>query len=105
MTIQEAAKEAIDCQNSINVSGVLRTFQKIVSDVIWPEADRLGKGTDWVNRHPIVTLFLSKLCSLNGGFASNEHNETRGTFDYLHALDECEKLAFGKVLRDGPQRH
>lgn len=33
--------------------------------MIWPEARKAGKGTDYVNTHPIVTLFLSKLISLN----------------------------------------
>jgi len=34
-------------------------------DVIWPEARRIGRGTDWVNAHPICTLFLNKLTDLN----------------------------------------
>ncbi len=93
MTIQEAAKQAIEVQDACNLSGVLRAFQNIVSEVIWPEANRLGKGTDWVNCHPICVMFLSKLCSLNGGSSSNDYNEAAGTYDYMHASDECEKLS------------
>lgn len=84
MTIQEAAKLAIDVQDACNLSGVLKSFQKIVSEVIWPEMEKQGKGTDFVNHHPIATLFLSKLCSLNGG-----HYEC----DYLAASDRCEEIA------------
>jgi hypothetical protein len=34
--------------------------------VLWDEARKQGQGTDWVNRHPIVRVFLSKLADLNG---------------------------------------
>jgi hypothetical protein len=35
-------------------------------DVLWAEArDGEGRGTEWINTHPIVTLFLDKLASLN----------------------------------------
>ena len=66
MTIQQAAKTALLCQDACNLSGVLASFHNIVMDVIWPEALRLGKGTEWVTSHPIVALFLSKLVDLNG---------------------------------------
>ena len=87
MTIQEAARIALDCQDACNLSGVLASFKEIVHEVLWPEARRLGKGTEWINRHPIVTLFLSKLGSLN-----------RGDYqcDYLHASDACEAIAAGQ---------
>ena len=41
MTLQEAAQSALDVQDASNLSGVLRTFNEIVVDVIWPEACRL----------------------------------------------------------------
>jgi hypothetical protein len=66
VTIQEAAQTALDVQDACNLSGVLASFHEIVSNVIWPEARRLGQGTDFVNRHPICTLFLVKLTDLNG---------------------------------------
>ncbi len=65
-TLQEAAVLVLELQNASNLSGVLRTFHEVVSDVLWPEARRLGRGTEFVARHPIITLFLEKLCSLNG---------------------------------------
>ena len=61
MTIKEAAKTAILAQDACNLSGVLASFHNVVTDVIWPEARRLGKATEFVNTHPIVTLFLDKL--------------------------------------------
>src|SRR5712664_17795 len=87
MTIQQAARTALDCQDACNLSGVLASFKEIVHEVIWPEARRLGKGTEYVNAHPIVTLFLSKLCSLNRGYFE---------CDYLHASYACEAIAAGR---------
>jgi len=65
------------------LSGVLASFNRIVMDVLWPEARRLGKGTEFVNQHCICTLFLDKLCDLNG----------RGEF--YKAYTEVEALAKG----------
>jgi hypothetical protein len=84
MNIQEAAKTAIEVQDACNLSGVLASFQRIVSDVLWPEAHKQKAGTEFVNQHAISTLFLSKLCSLNGGHYA---------CDYLAASDECERIA------------
>lgn len=35
---------------------------------VWDEAHRQGRGTAWVNTHPVVTLFLDKLADLNGNW-------------------------------------
>ena len=79
-TMQEAAQTALDVQDAVNLSGVLAAFHEIVSNVIWREARRLGQGTDFVNRHPICTLFLSKLTDLNAGEAefSRAYKEVSG---------------------------
>jgi hypothetical protein len=89
MTIQQAAKTALECQDACNLSGVLASFKEIVHEVLWVEARRIGQGTAWVNQHPICTLFLSKLASLNGSdcFCSES------TSAYSRAAAEVEKLA------------
>jgi hypothetical protein len=88
VTIQEAACTAIAAQDAVNLSGVLHTFSEIVSEVIWPEARKQGKGTDFVNRHCIVTLFLHKLCDLNGGSFDA---------DYTSALVACSEITRTEV--------
>ncbi len=65
MTYQQAAQMALDCQDASNLSGVAKSFAGPVMDALWDEARRTGHGTDWINQHPIVTLFLDKLASLN----------------------------------------
>ncbi len=89
LTIQQAARVALGCQDACNLSGVLASFKEIVHEVLWPEARRLGKGTEYINTHPIVTLFLSKLGSLNRGYFE---------CDYPHASEACEKLARGETV-------
>jgi hypothetical protein len=65
MTYQELAKQALAIQDASNLSGVVHAFSRCM-DVLWAEARTgEGKGTDWVNTHPIVTLFVDKLASLN----------------------------------------
>jgi hypothetical protein len=64
-TYQDAARTALEVQDACNLSGVAHAFSRAVN-AIWDEAHRTGKGTDWVNSHPICTLFISKLTDLNG---------------------------------------
>jgi hypothetical protein len=65
MTYQELAQQSLDVQDACNLSGVVHSFAKAM-DVLWAEARVHGHGTSWINKHPIVTLFLDKLASLNG---------------------------------------
>jgi hypothetical protein len=91
MTYQEAARSAIDCQNAANLSGVVHSFDRAIS-AIFMEAHQQRRGTDWINTHPIVTLYLSKLCSLNGGlWPSND-----GDPDYGMAYTAAVKIAGGE---------
>jgi hypothetical protein len=86
MNYQEAAQWAIDCQDASNLSGVVHSFDKAVS-AIWEEAHRTGKGTAWVNTHPIVTLYLSKLASLNRNYMECS--------DFGASLYACESIVKG----------
>jgi hypothetical protein len=84
MTIKEAAQMALDVQDACNLSGVVHSFAEVVTALRnSPECT----GTDWVNEHPIVTLFLDKLSSLN--------NYT-STLGYIAAYEKVEKLAKGE---------
>jgi hypothetical protein len=89
--VELAAKSALDIQNAVNLSGVLHSLDQIITDVIWPEARRLGRGTAYVNAHPIVTLFLKKLVSLN----NNECFCSGCVADFTRAKAEVEALATG----------
>lgn len=65
MTYKELAQQSLDIQDACNLSGVVHALSRGM-EVLWAEAHRIEQGTEWVNKHPIVTLFLDKLASLNG---------------------------------------
>jgi len=85
--LSDVARMALECQNACNLSGVVHTFSELMSD-LWSEAHATGKGTDWVNRHPVVTLMLDKLTQLNGVWISSQAN-----FKVEHAYEEVQRLA------------
>lgn len=84
-TIQQAAQRALDCQDGVNLSGILKTFQEIVFEVLWPIARDTNQGTRWVNTHPICTMFLYKLSALNGMDRTLES-------EYVDAMIACSAL-------------
>lgn len=57
--------EAEQVQDACNLSGVARSLAEATT-WIWAEANAFGQGTDYVNSHPVVTLFLCKMLALNG---------------------------------------
>jgi hypothetical protein len=66
MTYIEAAQSAINCQNACNASGLLRSLGTDVISAIWDQAQKHGLGTRWVNRHPVIALYMFKIGELNG---------------------------------------
>jgi hypothetical protein len=87
MTIQDAAKTALQIQDACNLSGVIHSFPEIM-ETIWTEARRVNAGTNWVNRHPIVTVFLDKLASLNDSecLCSDHYAHVQSSFDLVRKL-------------------
>lgn len=63
-TLQREAQQVLDIQDACNLSGVVHAFSRAM-DTLWAAAKAESQGTDYVNQHPIVTLYLSKLVSLN----------------------------------------
>ena len=95
MDMREAAQTALDVQDACNLSGVAYSLSRILEEVIWPEARRIGEGTDFVNTHPIVTLFLDKLLSLNR--TQCLCSETQ--YAVSRAYDKVRSLAEGKEVK------
>ena len=94
MTIKQAAQQAIAIQNGCNLSGIAISFAEVLTEAIWPEARRTGKGTQWVNMHPIATLFISKLCDLNR--YRDSFMEVSSAYDLVQRMAEdipCEDSA------------
>jgi hypothetical protein len=88
--MKDAARAAIAVQSASNLSGVAKTFANVQS-VLLAEADRLGKGTDWRNSHPVVQLFLVQMAHLANLPIDLE-------FDYMKAATAVEEIA-GETIR------
>ena len=89
MTLQDAAKQALEVQNACNISGVVHSFSHILSDTLWPAAREGNRGSDWVNQHPISKLFAEKIADLS--------RVDYGSLAFSDAMDACEAIADGKI--------
>lgn len=75
-TEQELIKEAIQVQDACNLSGVVHSFSRAMSD-LWAIANASGgKGTDWINTHRVARLYASKILSLSGDVKLHDFDET-----------------------------
>jgi hypothetical protein len=61
MSIRDAAQLALDIQQEEDLKVTAKSFHRVVTQALRLEARRLGKGMGWIEKHPIVTLFLHKL--------------------------------------------
>ena len=84
MTIREAAELALVVQDACNLSGVAHGFSRVLTEALWPEANRLGLGTEYVNQHPVSQLFADKLADLA---------RVRDMQSFSKAYDDCKALA------------
>lgn len=85
--LQRAATDALQCQNACNLSGVVHSWAEHL-DALWAKAHDLGRGTDWVNTHPVNVLFASKVSALTGGDSGHR---------YFDAEDACRRIAKGEL--------
>jgi hypothetical protein len=90
MTYKQAAQTALDAQNACNLSGVVKSLAGPVMDALWEQARANGKGTDFINTHPIVTLFLDKLASLNGVQTFESCMKATDSYSAVRAIAESE---------------
>lgn len=65
MVTQAQWQDALDIQNASNLSGLVHSLPAVV-DAVWQEAYEQKEGTEDVNTHPVLTLWLDKLCTLAG---------------------------------------
>lgn len=92
MEYKQAAQQALDVQNACNLSGVTHAYAEAMR-AICDESNRLNKGTDWKNSHPIVTMHLLKMCELNG-CGSTLHSS------YDTAEKRCQEIARDSISTD-----
>lgn len=81
MLSKDDFQTTLDIQSACNLSGVVHSFSRIISK-IWNEANAHGKGTEWVNKHPICVLFAEQIIYLSTGQSSNNGNSYNKAHDF-----------------------
>jgi hypothetical protein len=94
--MQEAAKLALGMRGACNLAAVADLLPVVVG-VLREEADRLGADWDWVNEHPIITLFLQSMADLNG-YQIVERLDMRSA---RRAVEEMVNTNWVRGLREG----
>lgn len=61
---KELAQEALNVQHACNLSGVVHSFSRIISEVRARLESESKGGTDMVNNHPVCRLFSDKVAHL-----------------------------------------
>ncbi len=84
-TIQELCRNALGCQDAVNLSAVVHSFSRDITDLRAHMTTQPDFSTDKLNRHPMSVMYSSKIASLTG-------SEDVG--DFSRAYAECEELAF-----------
>jgi hypothetical protein len=87
----QLAQEAIDMQDACNLSGVVHSWHRSISDLrLHGRAHpTLVTGTAWLNEHPINRLFASKVHDLTGMGLSE-------SLQFGLAYEECKQLVASK---------
>lgn len=84
-------RNALLAQSAVNLSGLVHTFSEVLPR-IWEEARAEGKGTDFVNNHPIARLYSEQIAFLSSGR------------DYSDAHKVCEELSKKEVAKPKAKR-
>jgi len=83
-------QNALDVQDACNLSGVVHSFSEDVTK-LFHESCAAGLGTEYVNRHPVVRLYLEKLCQLAGMVAGDAGDSFTVCWGKAKELRESEK--------------
>jgi hypothetical protein len=71
-TWKELAQEAINVQDACNLSGVVHSFSRTITEVRELLRAEGKESTDNINSHPVCVLFSSKIASLTGSESGME---------------------------------
>lgn len=77
-TLADLAREALQVQDAVNLSGVVHSFSKVMSQLheLYPE-----EGTEFFNTHPIAILWADKIRWLTKAM---EHSEVMAAYTWAN---------------------
>ena len=79
----DIAREALLTQGACNAGGLVHSLHRAV-ERLQEEMHTEGRGTEWLNRHPVLVLYVTQLAHLSGS-ASDER--------WREAVEACERAA------------
>ena len=79
-SLQEMAREALEVQNACNLSGVVHSFSRTMTD-LREALQGPNFSTEMLNTHPITVMFSDKIASLTG---------SEGPTSFIAAMAWCE---------------
>jgi hypothetical protein len=59
-------EDALACKNAVDAGALVISLAEMIPR-IWDEARQNNAGTEWVAKHPIMILFISKIADLQAG--------------------------------------
>lgn len=83
----ELARQALLTQGACNAGGLVHSLHRAVEQ-LQEQMHCEGHGTDWLNRHPVLVLYLTQLADLSGA----------GSLERLReAVAACERASGTKL--------
>ena len=61
----DIAREALLTQGACNAGGLIHSLQRAVTR-LQEQMHAEGRGTEWLNRHPVLVLYVTQLAHLSG---------------------------------------
>lgn len=74
-TWKEMAEAALQVQDACNLSGVVKSFATVVSQVRYRLEHEGNGGTDAINNHPVCVMWSSKIGSLTSSESTRAFRE------------------------------
>ncbi len=84
-TINELAKEALEIQSGVNLSGIVHSFSQAITELREIARAEGWESTDKINKHPICVMWSSKIASLTN---SDELDSFHKAYEEVHKLSK-----------------
>lgn len=85
-TMKDLAKEALGIQDACNLSGIVHSFSRAMTDLRMIARTEGWEGTDKLNQHHISVLFADKIASLVDPGSSINGTAARAAYMWAHDI-------------------
>ena len=101
-TMKELAKEAIDIQNASNLSGIVHSFSRTITELRELLNKEEGFSTEKLNQHPVCVLYSDKITSLTDSYSVNTFSKAYEWAELQSAEDDIQIFETGdEVMTPG----